>query len=219
LYTQSILDWRDRLDELNFFLNATWQINDPEVVAILAAALVSCPGTRPPWLVLETNWFSRDCSPAWFAFGGLWAPRSLAELRSLRPRQARELIREWLDESAEPRLFIECDFERLPHYARIPEIRFLLARSLRVRTMMPRSQGALTVDQREQARRADALRALTRQLAEDRARLRPEDPPAFRQPPNFFYHAELLQRLAPWFPDWNELINALASLAVHQARR
>jgi hypothetical protein len=49
-----MIDWQTRLDELNFFLNRTWQIDDPLAVSILAAALTGCPNTRTPWLTIET---------------------------------------------------------------------------------------------------------------------------------------------------------------------
>jgi hypothetical protein len=55
------MDWQSRLDELNLFLRSTYQIEDTEAVAILASALVPCPRIQPVWLVLETNWFSRQC--------------------------------------------------------------------------------------------------------------------------------------------------------------
>jgi hypothetical protein len=212
-----MLDWGTRFDDLHHYLATQYGVDDREAVEILLAALVSCPRTAAPWLILETNWFSRRCDNAWFSFGGHWQPRSLAELRALRPRQANELIREWLDESPQGRLFVEPDYERMPHYRRIFESRFLLARSLRVRSMTPRSGGALAVDHREQDRRADTLATLVRQLVEDRVGARAADPPVFRQPPGFLYHAEILQRLSPWFPDWSELLNSLASLAVHHA--
>ena len=49
---------------------------------LLLSALVNCPRTASPWLILETNWYSRDCQDAWFAFGGHWTPCSLARLRA-----------------------------------------------------------------------------------------------------------------------------------------
>jgi hypothetical protein len=212
-----MVDWQSRFDELNLFLRSTCSIDDSEAVAILCAAALRCPRTKPVWLIIETNWFARHCENAWFSFGGYWQPRTLAELRSMRPRQANQTIVEWLDELPQPHLFVEADFERLPHFQRLHESRFLLARSLRVRTMSPRSPSALPVDEREQTRRGDILNALIRSLVEDRAQARPADPPTFHQPASFLYHCEILQRLSPWYPDWDQLITALASLAIHHA--
>jgi len=213
-----VFDFAARIDELAYFLATHFSMQDREALEILLSALLECPRTPSVWLVLESNWLQRNCESAWFAFGGEWTPRSLAELRSMRSRLANQTIRQWLDDAPQQgRLFVEPDFERLPRYQRLFESRFLLARSLRLRTLLPRSERVLAVDSREQDRRADSLAALVRHCLEDPIQARPPDPPIFRKPPNFAYHAELLQRLAPWYPDWDELLNALASLAVHHA--
>ena len=135
----------------------------------------------------------------------------------MRPRKANELISEWLNEPSVPRLLVEPDGGKLHRLRQISEIPSLLARSLRVRTMTPRTAGVLAVDECEQERRADTLAALTRAVIEDRVGARAQEPPVFRKPPNWLYHAELLQRLAPWYPDWSMLLNALASLAVRHS--
>jgi hypothetical protein len=212
-----MVDWSGYLDDLHQHLNAVYQIDDAGAVNLLLAALIDVPRTAGCWMILETDWLSRDCSPAWFAFGGTWSPESLGKIRAMRPRQANQLITQWREEPAVSRLFVEPDWQQLPRARRISEMPSLVARSLRVRVKAPRSIGALVLDQREQDRRADALAELVRRVLEDRIGARPVDPPRFVQPANFLYHAELLQRLAPWYPDWSELINALASLAIHHA--
>ena len=212
-----MLNWARRVEELHYYVASTYQISDTQAIDILLAALLPVPRTPAVWLIIETNWYSRCCDSAWFSFSGTWHPRSLGEIRSMRPRKANELISEWQNKSQEPRLLVEPDGEKLHHPRQISEIPLLLARSLRVRTITPRTAGVLAVDEREQQRRADNLAALTRAVIEDRVRARPEDPPVFREPPNWLYHAEMLQRLAPWYPDWSLLLNALASLAVHHA--
>ena len=71
-----MLDWNTRLDLLHLFLRSAYQIDDPQAPAILASALVHFPRTPALWLVLETNWFSRNCHSAWFGFGQTWQPES-----------------------------------------------------------------------------------------------------------------------------------------------
>src|SRR5215471_18199512 len=131
-----MLDWALRIDYLSHFLAMAYRIEDRQATEILLSALISCPRTPALWLVLETNWFSRDCQRAWFSFGETWLPQSLPLLRTMRPRNANRLIAEWLAEPAAPRLFVEPDYNRrLPHYSRISESRFLLGRSLRLRVI------------------------------------------------------------------------------------
>jgi hypothetical protein len=134
-----MIDWGARIDELAFHLSNQYRIDDPAAVEILLSALIPCPRTSAPWLVLETNWFSRDCQRGWFSFGGTWLPQSLPLLRTMRPRNANSLIAEWFVEPAAPRLFVEPDYDRrVPHYGRILESRFLLGRSLRLRVIATR---------------------------------------------------------------------------------
>jgi hypothetical protein len=212
-----VIDWRERVDDLTHHLRSVYQIDDSEAVEILLSGLVECPRVQPVWLVLETGWYSRDCGPGWFSFGPQWDPWSMGKIRAMRPRAANELITGWLNEPSVPRLLVEPDWQQFHHPGRISEIVALLARSLHVRIVTPRTTGALAVDDREQERRADTLAALTRAVIEDRVSARSADPPVFKQPPNFLYHAELLQRLAPWYPDWNLLLGALAAIATRHA--
>jgi hypothetical protein len=91
----------------------THQIEDRTAIEILLSAVIPCPRTHTPWLILETNWYSRSCSQAWFSFGQTWMPSSLGELRARRPRQANDLICDWLNEPSTSRLFIEPDWNEL----------------------------------------------------------------------------------------------------------
>src|SRR5262245_40861817 len=111
-------------------------MEDRTALEILLSALVRCPRTPSLWLVLETNWFARNCGLGWFSFGETWLPQSLPLLRTMRPRKANQLLAAWLTEEPAPRLFVEPDYDRrLPHYGRISESRFLLGRSLRLRVI------------------------------------------------------------------------------------
>lgn len=167
-------------------------------------------------MILETNWLRRECEEAWFAFGGHWTPRSLGGLRSQRPRHMdRELV-EYSSQPPKTRLFIEPDFEALHKCGKSKETRIFLTKCLRIRSPMPRTLWPV-VDERERAARGDALRSATSQVLDDPTGARPEDPPRFQQPPNFLYHVELVQRLAGWYPDGDQLINSFSTLAVRHA--
>src|SRR5215469_15692954 len=201
-----MLDWSARLDNLAFHVATQYRMEDRAALEILLSALVPCPRTMPIWLILETNWFSRDCAPAWFSLGETWLPESLPLLRAMRPRNANQLIAAWLAEPPVPRLFVEPDYDRrLPHYRRIHEISFLLARTLRLRVISTLDGVTRPADERQQQNRADRLRALTADVLEDRAGARPLDPPSWNEPRNFLYYTELAVRLAGRHSDYGQI--------------
>jgi len=214
-----MLDWGARIDEVAHQLSRDWAVEDRAAIDILLSALVPCPRTPGVWLILETNWYSRECREAWFSFGEQWLPYSLPQLRARSPwRMIEALTVEWLDAAGEERLFIEPDFERYPRFHRLTNAQYLLQRSLRLRTHSNRvGHGLRALDEREEERRQDQLSALARGVLEDRVGARPPDPPAFKEPPNFLYHLELIQRLAPWYPDWETLLRTFAILGVRHA--
>lgn len=214
-----MLDWTARIDDLADKLAREYAMDDRGAVEILLSALVNCPRTSSSWLILETNWYSRDCLEAWFSFGEQWVPCSLPRLRARSPwREVEAETKKWLDDSSDERLFVEPDYERYPRFHRLTQAQFLLQRSLRIRTRSARAADPLhSLDKYEQDRRTGQLAAATRYVLEDRVQARPQDPPRFIEPPNFLYHVELIQRLAPWYPDWHTLVKAFALLAVRRA--
>ena len=169
--------------------------------------------------MLETNWFSRDCQRAWFSFGETWQPASLPLLRTMRSRDANKLIATWLDDrSPQGRLFVECDYDgRIPRYRPLCDSRSLLTRTLRLRILSTPDGVSRPIDEQRASERALRLRALTADVIEDRAQARPFDPPVWREPPNFLYHAELAVRLAGRHHDYGESVHALRSLAIRHA--
>jgi len=214
-----MLDWAARIDDVASQLSREYAVDDRVAIEILLSALVACPRTPASWLILETNWYSRECREAWFSFGEQWLPYALPQLRARSPwRVIEALTIEWLDSPGEERLFIEPDFERYPRFHRLTQAQYLLQRTLRVRTHSWRAAHPLrSLDQREEERRTDELSTLARGVLEDRVGARPADPPDFREPPQFLYHVELVQRLAPWYLDWNTLVRAFGALAVRRA--
>jgi hypothetical protein len=214
-----MIDWESRIDDLASLLARDYNIHDRVAIDILLSGLIHSERLESVWLILETNWYSRDCLDAWFSFGELWMPCSLPRLRARSPwREIEAETKEWLDSPSEERLFIEPDFERFPYFNRLTQAQYLLQRSLRMRAKSARAADPLrTLDKYIKERMTDELAAATRFVLEDRVMARPTDPPAFVLPPNFLYHVELVQRLAPWFPDWNILVKAFALLAVRHA--
>jgi hypothetical protein len=213
-----MLDWAGRIDCLAHYLAGGFGVNDREATEVLLSALVACPRTSALWCVIETNWYSRECLPAWFSFGGLWVPESLPQLRALRPRKANQLICGWLDEPRRGRLFVECDYDGcVPRYRRVFESGFLLAQSLRLRVLSTPGGATCPVDERDQQQRADRLRALASDVIEDRTGARPPDPPNWKEPPDFLYYTELSQHLGGRQRDWGQLATLLRSLGVRHA--
>lgn len=216
-----MIDWASRIDDLADHLARQYTVEDRAAIDILLAALVPCPRTATSWLILETNWFARDCAPGWFSFGKTWEPCSLARLRARSPwRQVEAETKRWLDDYAAgpPRLFIEPDYERYPYFHRLTHARYLLQCTLRVRTHVPRTAKPLaSLDKDQEDRRQAELAAAARYVLEDRAQARPAAPPRFVEPPDFLYYVELLQRLSPWYPDWHVLVQILALMAVRRA--
>lgn len=214
-----MIDWSARIDELADKLAREYAMPDRPALDILLSSLLDCPRTPAVWLILETNWFSRECLDAWFSLGETWLPQSLPRLRARAPWRLIEAeIQGWLDEPSNPRLFIEPDYERYPYFHRLTQGQFLLQRSLRVRARTARSADPLrSLDIRNQDRRKDELAAAADLVLADRVNSRPENPPTFRQPTNFLYHLETLQRLAPWYPDWDLFVRSFAALAVRHA--
>lgn len=214
-----MLDWASRIEDLSYKIAKDYAVDDREAVAILASSLIRCPRTPGAWLILETNWYSRECSDAWFSFGELWTPCSLPRLRARSPwREVEAEMKQWLESPSDERLFVEPDYDKYPRFHRLTQAQYMLQRSLRVRTRAARASNPLDfVDRHTRDRRQDEINALARAAVEDRAGARPEEPPKFIEPAGFLYTVELVQRLAPWYPDWTELVKAFATVAIRHA--
>jgi hypothetical protein len=213
------IDWAARIDDVAEFLRRAFDMDDRVAVDVLLAGLVKCPRTPWIWLVLETNYASRDCDTAWFSFGGHWNPCSFARLQGRTYwHERRTEVREWLEGPIDERLFVENWYEDYPKFHIWAHADQLLHRSLRIRTLTPRTRSALgRLDQWQEELDLDQLRALVANALNDEAGWRGENPPSFEEPPHFLYYTELLQRLAPWFIDWNTLVQNLAWLAIRHA--
>jgi len=214
-----MLDWTARIDALAHQLAAAHSVDDRPALEILLAALINCPRTPSSWLTLETNWYARECMDAWFSFGETWTPCSFARLRARSPWRAIEAeMKEMMESPSDEHLFVEPDFERYPYWNHSTQAHYLLQRCLRLRLVTTRTADPLRgLDKYNQERRSDELYALTRDVLEDRTGARSSDPPRFLEPRDFLYYCELVQKLAPWYRDWTELVQAFAVVAVRRA--
>jgi hypothetical protein len=151
--------------------------------------------------------------------GEQWLPRSLQDFRGRKPwRQSENELIEILGAPGEERLFIEPDYEKYPRFSRHAHSMFVLDRCLRIRYKRPRTAAAIPVlDDQERDRRTDQLSYLARKVLEDPTGARAENPPKFNQPADFLYHLELLQRMSPWWRDWESLAENFGKLAVRHA--
>jgi hypothetical protein len=211
------MDWLGRIDELAHYLSTEYRVEDRGALEVLLAALVDCLRTPPLWLVLETNYFQRDCSPGWFALGQTWAPMHLSELRGLRSRNANALIGQWLADGR-GHCAVECDYDGvIPRYRPLADSRTLLARTLRLRVQTPSCCALSPVDQRDAERRSLQLRALVDDALKDRLGTRGSDPPAWKEPGAFLYTVELAVRLSGRHRDYGQTALLLRSLAVRRA--
>jgi hypothetical protein len=214
-----MIDWNGRIDDLAFALRTQHAVNDRLAIEALLSAMINCPRTPASWLILETNWFDRNCEEGWFSFGKTWIPASLPRLRARSPwREIEEEMEQWMENPNEEHLFIEPDYERYPLFSRLTQGIFLLQRSLRIRTRTSRAPNPLLeLDNREQERQQTELANYAAAVLEDRVRTRPDNPPKFIEPPEFLYYAELVQRLSPWYSDWRVLLRSFGALAVRHA--
>jgi hypothetical protein len=122
-----------------------------------------------------------------------------------------------LEGPEQERLFLEPEWEKNPVFTRKLS-KFLHDRSLHLRHVMMRTNKPIQVlDQIQKKLRQENLQYLTRKVLEDPTESRPVNPPKFTEPENFLYHAELVERLSPWYRDWDILTTSIASLAVRHA--
>jgi hypothetical protein len=161
-----MIDWGARLDDLDHFLATQYRVQDRLAVEILLSALIDCPRTPALWTVLETNYYSRDCRRAWFAFDGSWRPRSLGAIRGNRPRNLHRDLTEWLEDSSS-RLLVEPDFERPQSIRHLAELPFLLGKCLRIRARTAVTGLTQPVDERMGELRAEQLAEFSRRVLED----------------------------------------------------
>jgi hypothetical protein len=220
----------ERIGELHEFLAARYGQRDRQATEILLACLLdpAITGVRKPWIVVETDFPSRETDTGWFSFGSTARTRSLAVPRVERLNKCEEILSGWLDErKADPNregIFIDAEYRRGVVLRINPINRInpagtwramtaalydtLLASSIRLRVDHPRSGIALGYDNGADG---EQLSTLTRRVLDNTFRERRVH--AAEVPASFLYWCELLQRLAPLQTDWEALTGQIAAVA------
>jgi len=213
-----------RIAELHDFLEDRYGQKDRQATEILLACLLE-QKTRP-WVILETDYPTRDMRYAWFAFGGVhpnvW---SLAVPRVERKKTCEEILYGWLEgrKTNRPATYVESEWRRLPpdlgEHARAPmasgwrtimsnEYRLLMSSCVRVRVEQPRGMSAV-MDR--DADRNELARLTSRVLDSSLGRAANADSSSLVK--SMFYWCELGQRLMPFMIDWDTLVGSLAAIA------
>ena len=139
-----MIDWNARTGDLMAVLERDWKITDRQTVEVLLAAMIDMPRVPAPWIILETPWTDYYVEYGWFSFGKLWPTYSLDRLRRQRTANTtQDMIQGWLDDKKTARLFIEPEFQHYWRWTRMLVYDYLVQRSLRVRTTLPKTDIAL----------------------------------------------------------------------------
>src|SRR5665213_1983186 len=221
----------ERIAELHAHLAAVWSQRDTEATEVLLAALLPASLTRMrrPWIVLETDYLSRDTSNAWFSLGmpEYVHARSLAVPRSVRARDCRQWSDNVLAEDPfdQTGVFVDAEWRTLPNKSKsvtaIASYYALLARSVHLRVAQPKSDiGVRTMNARE-SDRLELARLARRVLdSQHRSPVAHSTPSgvllagrAVTVPQSLYYWCELLQKLAPVQCDWECLTGSFAAVA------
>ena len=219
----------ERIAELHAHLASVWSQRDTQATEILLSALLPASITRlrRPWLVVETDYLSRDTSNAWFSFGQPEhvQARSLAVPRSMRARLCRQRSDNVLAEDPhdQPGVFVDAEWRVLPNKSKsvtaIASYYALLARSVHLRVAQPKSDiGVRTMNARESDRLE--LARLARRVLDSQHRSSIAHNDASRSllaapaaPQSLYYWSELVQKLAPVQCDWECLTGSIAAVA------
>lgn len=213
-----MIDWNGRIDDLMSFLDREWKISDRDVVEMLLAAMVDCPRTPPLWVVLETPWYDVETRHAWFSFGGLVETASLPRMRRIGfHSEAMDTAQRWLNDP-KPLVLVEPEWDKFWTANRLPQYEFVQQRALRLRTPLPKTDIAFrTLDSEDGLKLAAELAHYARKCVSDPTRDRSPNPPKFRLPPDLCYHLELVQKMSPFYRDWNLVAAMVGGMAVRRA--
>jgi hypothetical protein len=214
-----------RIAELHDHLERRYGQRDRQATEILLASLLDRDllRARRAWIVLETDYPSRDVSPespAWFMFGGEnRTVESMSSLRTLARRyRVTNVTEQWLkDRETAARTLVESEWRRLQQkiaYVNAMTVfgyQCLMATSIRLRADYPRGDFILRPDR--EADRMELARLARRVLSSDHRDSRPMIANEDRIPAGLMYWCELLQKLCPMQTDWETLIGSLTSIA------
>lgn len=200
-------------------------MKDSEACDILLACLVDpkATGAPKPWIIVETDWMSRDCTEAWFNFGGLAGAQSLSTARIERAGPAETMLNAWLASRAHGAagIYVESEWHRLAqlsggsmHRRNASSLAnayvTLMSSCIRLRTAHPKTAWATQTAARRAADLQE-LKRLTMQVLDNRYRepVPGRDAPA---PGAMLYWCELLQRISVMARDWNTVVQGLSQV-------
>lgn len=203
-----VIDYADRVEEVANILSSEIGFTDKQAVEILLASQMPSI-IRPPWLILETDYYRLDMTATWFSLLTSGEALSLPAIRTRRPRLASAEVKEMLSTRTRPRLFVESNWQMPPtvtyQFRMWP---YLLQECLSLRSAQPKG---FPMSERTTLLLVEAVRR-----AHDgrfRVPVKQTPPP----PTSLFYYAEILQRLSPRLRDWDTLLRNLSALAGRRA--
>jgi hypothetical protein len=208
-----------RIAELHEHLATRWGVTDTQAVDILLTSLLPASFTamKRPWIILETDYPSRDTAAAWFSLGGTLTVRSLAVPRVLRSRAAEAVLHNWIlmRKADSPGVWVDAEWRRLPASGRgagllmaTHSYAILLAMCVRLRTIHPKGPQATLLNRSSDL--TELARLTSRVLDPD---LRTPSQTVSNLPQSFLYWCELLQKLCPIQTDWESLTGNLSAIA------
>lgn len=216
----------ERIEELHLHLERVFGQKDRQATEILLAALIprETLGRDRPWIIIETDWPRRDCEDAWFAFGGVARPRSLAIPRVYRWRECEALCAEWIEGKAKGNhgIFVESEWRVLNDFdsrwrnrggtAGTPTAyRTLVSQCVRLRVAAP--YGPLALQPDKTAALLELARLSTRVL-DGEWRTSRHSPPRISAPKSFLYWSEIVRTLAPAQTDFDAMASAFVAAAL-----
>ena len=228
-YDGRVIDFAARLDELYDFLNREYGVGstdeDRDAIDMIAAASIIIPGARrSSSLILETDWLSLHCRPAWFAFGGAIVPQAIGQFKRTRIRYASSGIKQMTEEAdraGRPVVFVEPEWRVPRKWTKIRSgsgvsVSEAFQECLHIKVKSPKTLSVLQVDPHGAEARATRLRYLFCQVTE--SDLRPKQPASVVIPPHFAYYCEVaLKLVAARGVAWEWLTNAVAGVAMRNA--
>jgi hypothetical protein len=222
----------DRIAQLHGHLAARRSQRDTQATEILLAALLpqSLTRMRRPWLVLETDYLSRDTSDAWFSLGmpQTVQARSLAIPRVMRRDPGHEYIESILQERSRvvPGVFTDAEWRALQYahggWTKEPRANYHILMSMCVRLRVAHPKGDAGVQVEREADRLELARLTRRVLDSSHRTPRASTALAVSAeggvrardvPKSLFYWCELLQKVSPAQQDWESLTGSLAAIA------
>ena len=119
----------ERIEELHAFLAARYGVRDRQATEVLLTALLpqTLTGWRRPWIIVETDWYNRDTTGAWFNLGQsrtdgdpdgqlsvMPVVRSMAAPRCVRTYEGEAMLAGWIEQrqADTPMVLVDAEWRR-----------------------------------------------------------------------------------------------------------